>query len=73
MNWIWVGWTAAIVVSFAVFESYALANGKMTLSRATWDLTKAWPPLPFAAGLLVGGLAVHFWWNWCPQVGFGPG
>jgi len=63
MNLVWAGWAAAIVVSFIVFESYALANGKTTLSRATWDLTKAWPPLPLIVGFIIGFVTCHFWWG----------
>jgi hypothetical protein len=63
MNWIWTFWLAIIVVSFIAFEGYALANGKTTLSRYTWDLTKAWPPLPLIVGLLIGFVTCHFWWG----------
>jgi hypothetical protein len=66
VNWVWAGWLAVLVVSFGIFEGYALATGRKTLSRFTWNLTKAWPPLPFVCGLVAGGLAVHFWWHWCP-------
>lgn len=64
---VWTSWVVAILVSFAIFETLALKrpNGK-TLSRYTWEASKAWPPLPFILGLIVGGLAVHFWWPWCP-------
>lgn len=66
MDWVWVTWILGIVVSFALLEGYALTHDRTTLSRFVWRLSKAWPPLPFVAGLLAGGLAVHFWWNWCP-------
>lgn len=64
---IWTLWVAAILVSFAIFETLAIKRpGGKTLSRFVWEVSKAWPPLPFVLGLLVGGLAVHFWWPWCP-------
>lgn len=62
MNFVWLLWFIAIVVTFALFEGYALTHNKKTLSRVIWDLTKGWPPLPFIFGLVVGGLAVHFFW-----------
>jgi H+/Cl- antiporter ClcA len=63
MNWVWALWLLAIAVSFAAFEGYALATGRKTLSRWTWDLSKAWPPYPCFVGLIVGFLACHFWWG----------
>lgn len=73
MPWFWTAW---IIISLAVFcagESYALAKGKMTLSRYVWTISKIWPPLPFVLGLVCGGLAVHFWWPWCPELNLGYG
>jgi hypothetical protein len=62
MPWVWVGWLLGLIGSFAVLEGWALKTGRMTLSRFTWNLSKAWPPLPWAAGLLAGFLAAHFFW-----------
>lgn len=62
MSWVWAGWLLFLVVSFAVFEGWALMMDRATLSRFVWTLSKAWPPLPFVCGLIAGGLAVHFWW-----------
>jgi hypothetical protein len=61
--WLWTLWLLAIAVSFAIFEGWALKTGRPTLSRWTWDISKAWPPYPFFAGLIVGFLACHFWWG----------
>lgn len=66
MNWVWSGWLLALIVSFAVFEGYALKNGRTTLSRYTWNAFVAWPPLAAVFGMVFGGLAVHFFWHWCP-------
>lgn len=60
---IWTGWLFAVVISFAAFEGYALATGGTTLSRYVWDLTAAFPPIPFIAGFLAGFLCCHFWWG----------
>ena len=57
-----------IAVGFLLaYEGYALATGKRTLSRMMYDASKAWPLLPYVWGVVTGGLAVHFWWNWCPK------
>lgn len=66
MSWVWVAWLAAIGLSFAILEGYALKHNKTTLSRFVWNTSKAWPPLPWVIGNVTGGLAVHFWWHWCP-------
>jgi len=61
--WAWAAWITAIAVSFAGLEAWALVQGRPTLSRSVWIWSKAFPLLPFLAGLLAGGLAVHFWWG----------
>lgn len=66
MVWIWSAWLLALIVTFAVLEGYALARGKLTLSRYTYDISASWPLSIFLLGLLAGGLAVHFWWHFCP-------
>jgi hypothetical protein len=63
MTAVWIGWLIVLVVSFGVFETYALVNNKITLSRFIWGVSKAFPLLPWIAGVLCGGLAVHFWWG----------
>ena len=60
---LWTIWLLVIVASFALFEGLALYRGTPTLSRYTWTVSKAWPPLPFVAGFLCGFLACHFWWG----------
>ena len=68
MNWylIWAGWLLACIVSFGILEGWALATGNLSLSRFTFNLTQAWPLLPWVLGCIAGGLAVHFWWHWAP-------
>ncbi len=64
---IWTVFLLSFVVLFAIFETWALMTGGTTLSRYTYEVTKAWPPLIFLLGIVVGGLAVHFWWRWNPE------
>ena len=63
MNIVWPLWLLAIVVSFACFEGYALKTGRKTLSRWTWELSKAWPPFGWFAGFITGFLVCHFFWG----------
>jgi len=58
----WTLWLAAVGLSFAALEAWRIHTGKPTLSRATWVLSKQWPPLPWLVGLVVGFLAAHFFW-----------
>ena len=66
LAWVWPAWLLFLVASFAVFEGIALAYKGLTLSMFTWHLSEEWPPLIWLCGVLVGGLAVHFWWHWSP-------
>lgn len=68
---IWTVWILAFVTSFAFLEGYALMHHTLTLSRYVWDASENWPPLIFLLGLVVGGLAVHFWWHWAPPGSLG--
>lgn len=71
MMWIWAGWVALIAASFGAMEGWALTHGRATLSRSVWTWSKNFPLLPFLAGLLAGGLAVHFWWMGAPGLNCG--
>jgi len=64
----WLGWIFFVVAMFIVLESYAIIRDRLTLSRFTYNITSAFPPLIFLMGMLAGGLVVHFWWHWCPNV-----
>lgn len=67
--WLILGW-----VVFAIFEALGIKHnntaGYITLSYFVYRVTKAWQPSIFLMGLIIGlfdgGLAVHFWWHWCP-------
>lgn len=73
MNAVWTIWLLFFVASFALLEWYALHTNRTTLSRYVWNASKRWPVLPFVLGCIVGGLAVHFWWHWCPEIPFSLG
>jgi hypothetical protein len=68
-----VTWTlinAAWLVAFAIFEYRALAHpenkDRATLSRYVYTIGSKFPLSIFLMGLVVGTLATHFWWHWCP-------
>ena len=65
----WAIWFAAAMIVFACIEGFALVTRRIpTLSATICQLTKRQPLLPFAIGLVVGVLAVHFWGTgWCPS------
>ena len=58
----WEAWVAGIVLSFAALETLAIVKGRPTLSQTVWGANKAFPLLGPIFGLIVGGLAVHFFW-----------
>ena len=60
---LWTVWLLVIVCSFALFEGLALYRKTPTLSRWVWTVSKDFPLFPWVAGVLTGGLAVHFWWG----------
>jgi hypothetical protein len=69
--WAWPVWLLLIVVSFSVLEGIAFeyaADGP-TLSRFIWTIGQKWPLSLVLYGMLFGGLAVHFFWNWDPSKG----
>ena len=63
MMWFWAAWLVVIGVSFSLAEGFAVATHRFTLSRTIWTWSRHFPLLPFIVGLVVGGLAVHFWWE----------
>ena len=68
MYWPWVLWGAALVASFAVLEARAFRHPERqrTLSRAIYEIGAKWPLSIWLGGLITGGLAVHFFWHFCP-------
>ena len=65
----WAVWFVAAMIVFACIEGFALFTRRIpTLSATIWQLTKRQPLLPFAIGLVIGVLAVHFWGTgWRPS------
>ena len=57
---IWAIFIAVIFSAFLALEIYQRAHGKPTLSRAILDLQARFPLYSFIAGMVIGGLAVHF-------------
>lgn len=70
MNTWWIVATIAAVVIFIILEGYAFKHPdrENTLSRAVYNLGKNWPLSIFIMGMFAGGLAVHFFWHWCPEL-----
>lgn len=63
---IWTLWLLGIAGSFALLEAWAFHKRRPTLSRFMAELGRKWPPILVVFGMLFGGLAVHFFWHWCP-------
>lgn len=59
----WAAWLVGIALTFAGLEAWGWESGT-TFSSFMWNTTQAWPLWEFLWGLLIGGLAVHFWWHW---------
>ena len=55
-----IAWVSAIAV-LGLYEVYALATGRITLSRTVWNLDRSQygPLVPFLTGMLMG----HFFWS----------
>ena len=57
---------AVVALELLVYEAWALMTGHESLSRAMWLLSK-WTPFVWILGVVIGGLASHFWWRWDPD------
>jgi hypothetical protein len=68
MNTPWIVGIVGAVLWFAYFEARAFRHPdrQNTLSRFIFNLGQSWPLSIFLMGMLAGGLAVHFFWHWCP-------
>lgn len=64
----WIIGTFAAIVFFAWFEAKAFNHPERanTLSHAVYTIGARWPLSIFIMGMFCGGLAVHFFWHWCP-------
>lgn len=67
-RWIWLAFGIFFIVGFAFFESSALNSDGLTLSRLIYNANQAWPLTSVIFGAIFGGLAVHFFWPWNPQI-----
>lgn len=66
-GWIrWTAWLGSILASFVVLESIGWDHSD-TLSRYVYTIGKDFPLSIWFGGVLVGGLAVHFFWHWNPE------
>ena len=68
MNTPWIIGTFLAVAFFAYFEARAFRHPERqnTLSHAVYEIGATWPLSIFLMGMFAGGLAVHFFWHWCP-------
>lgn len=75
MNTPWITGLLLAIIFFAVFEAMAFRHPDRvnTLSHAVYTLGKTWPLSIWLMGMFAGGLAVHFFWHWCPDAGAGIG
>lgn len=62
----WVVWLLCVIASFGALEWYAVHTGQPTLSRFIAAVNSRFPLTSTIYGAVVGGLAVHFFWPWCP-------
>lgn len=64
----WIVGAVLFACWFTFFEWRAFAHPEKneTLSRFMWKLGK-WRPSIAIWGFVIGGLTVHFWWNWDPS------
>ena len=64
----WIIGTIGAILFFAYFEARAFKHPdrQNTLSRWIFNLGSNWPLSIWLMGMLAGGLAVHFFWHWCP-------
>ncbi len=51
------------VVAWLALEAFLLATGQATVSRRGRDLFYTYPPIGMLAGLVVGLLLGHFFWQ----------
>lgn len=66
----WIIGVLAAIAFFALFEARAFnhPDRQNTLSMAIYTVGSQWPLSIFIMGMFAGGLAVHFFWHWCPAV-----
>lgn len=68
MNDYWIAGLFSAMFFFAIVEGMAFKHPERinSLSRAIYDLGSNFPLSIWVCGVFTGGLAVHFFWHWCP-------
>lgn len=68
MNDPWIVGTFIAIAFFAFWERYAFKHPERTNTLSHWIYTigATWPLSIYLMGMFAGGLAVHFFWHWCP-------
>lgn len=68
MNLPWDLGLLVAIVFFAFFEARAFKHPERnnTLSFWIYSIGAKWPLSIFLMGMFCGGLAVHFFWHYCP-------
>lgn len=68
VNLPWILGTLGAIAFFAYFEwrAFKYPTRQNTMSRWIYNMGSNWPLSIFLMGMLCGGLAVHFFWHWCP-------
>ena len=69
MNTPWIIGAIVFVLWFSYFEwrAFKYPVSQNTLSRFVWSVGQKWPLSLVLWGMIVGGLSVHFYWNWAPN------
>ena len=68
LNWGWLVALGVAIAFFAIFEGFALKHPLRlnTLSHWIAYIGVYFPLSIWFAGVFAGGLAVHFYWHFCP-------
>ena len=67
MNTPWIVGTLLAITFFAIFETLRHDARFNTLSMFIYTIGSKFPLSIWFMGIFCGGLAVHFFWHWCPQ------
>lgn len=64
----WILGAILFIAYFGIVERYAFNHKDRTnsLSRALFNLSLRFPLSIMLFGALIGGVAVHIFWHWCP-------
>lgn len=71
----WLIGLVGAIAFFIVWETLAFVYPHRfnTLSHAVNEIGSNFPLSIWFMGIFCGGLAVHFFWHWCPDMGQGVG